>query len=184
MAQPHSRQSDSSVWRHSEKGEDDMVKGETTVKTTYGALQSVWILIIVLTTFPACGGEAADNLHASRRRQSARAFASIVLVAPADLAVVESTFTVEFEVHGADRLLPGTYAAVLLNNNHGANFTINTSVPVHVASLGVKDMNQMVYDITIALMGPSGKYAGVYNMTTVGVINSSSSVQWMPRSQN
>ncbi len=30
----------------------------------------------------------------------------------------------------ADRLGPGTQAAVLINNNHAANFTVNTTLPV------------------------------------------------------
>ncbi len=129
-----------------------------------GALLLAFALVVA-----RCGGGAEAD---EARRQSARALASIAVVAPADFAVVEPTFTVDFEVRGADRLRPGTYAAVLINNNHGANFTINTSAPVHAASLGLRDMKQMVYDITVVLMGPSGRYAGVYNITTVGVVDS------------
>ena len=133
-----------------------------------------WILTLILSTLQPCGGATADSSRTERGRQSARALASIALVAPADLAVVETTFTIDFKVHGADQLQAGSYAAVLLNNNHGANFTINTSMPVYAASLGLRDMTQMVYDITVALIGPSGKYAGVYNISTVGVIRSGS----------
>jgi len=130
-----------------------------------GALPLAFVLMVA-----RCGGGVEAD---EAQRQSARALASIAIMAPADLAVVEPTFTVDFEVRGADRLRPGTYAAVLINNNHGANFTINTSAPaVYAASLGLKDMRQMVYDITVVLMGPSGRYAGVYNITTVGVVGS------------
>jgi hypothetical protein len=50
-------------------------------------------------------------------------------------------------------LQAGSYAAVLLNNNHGANFTVNTSTAVYEASLGMRDMRQMVYDVTVVIMG-------------------------------
>lgn len=60
---------------------------------------------------------------------------------------------------------------MLLNNNHGANISIDTDKAVQTASLGVRDMKQMVYDATVALMGPSGKYLGVYNLTTIGVVH-------------
>ena len=57
------------------------------------------------------------------------------------------------QVHGADRLQAGSYAAVLVNNNHGANFSVNVSAPVFAAALGMRDMRQMVYDVTVVLMG-------------------------------
>jgi hypothetical protein len=57
------------------------------------------------------------------------------------------------QVHGADKLQAGSFAAVLVNNNHGANLTVNTSAAVYEASIGMRDMRQMVYDVAVVLMG-------------------------------
>ena len=79
------------------------------------------------------------------------------------------------QIHGGDSMADGSYAAILLNNNHGASVPINTSLSVQTAKMSLQDMRQMVYDVTVALFGPSGKYVGVYNLTTVGVVRAGGS---------
>ena len=79
------------------------------------------------------------------------------------------------QIHGGDSMADGSYAAILLNNNHGASVPINTSLSVQTAKMSLQDMWQMVYDVTAALFGPSGKYVGVYNLTTVGVVRAGGS---------